>query len=212
MEYQIILGVVSAILALVGYVAYFREIFFGNTKPHGFSWLIWGILNTLVFFASTSQGGGAGAWVVGISAVLNFVIFGVALFRGEEEITRIDKMCLIAAFLGITFWALTSDPAWSIVIISIVDLVGFIPTFRKAYKRPWEESITIFALSDVSFAISLFALQAVNVTTFLYPATLVVANTVFVAMVLYRRNGKAKPRRQSHRNPSAQAPENSVGE
>jgi uncharacterized membrane protein len=56
--------------------------------------------------------------------------------------------------------------------------------------------VTEFALSAISFGISLFALQSVNMTTVLYPASLVVTNTVFVAMVMIRRGFRLKPYRR----------------
>jgi hypothetical protein len=188
LEYQIALGSIATVLVLVGYVTYLKGAVFGKTKSHAFSWLIWGVLNGLIFFASTSKGAGAGAWAVGASGALNFIIFGIALVKGEKEVTSIDKACLVAAFFGMAAWAITTNPLWSVIIITAVDVVGFVPTFRKAYKRPTEESVTIFILSSIAYFLSLFALQAVNLVTFIYPATLVMTDTLFVSMVLYRRS------------------------
>jgi hypothetical protein len=188
LQYQIILGTISTVLVLVGYLTYFKEAMFGGTKSHAFSWLIWGVMNVLIFFASTSKGGGAGAWALGASGALNFVIFGIALFKGEKEITRSDEVCLLAALLGTAFWAITANPLWSVIIITGVDGIGFIPTFRKAYKKPAEESVTIFVLSTISYFISLFALQTINLVTFLYPASLLITDSLFVLLVLYRRS------------------------
>ncbi|MGA2664051.1 MAG: hypothetical protein ABSF83_03820 [Nitrososphaerales archaeon] len=187
MEYQTILGTISAVLVLVGFLSYFKEALFGGAKAHAFSWLIWGVLNAIVFLASTSKGAGAGAWAVGASGGLNFIIFGIALFKGEKEITLSDKACLLAALLGIAVWVITTDPLWSVIVLTVVDMVGFIPTYRKAYKRPAEESVTMFILTCTSYFISLFALQTVNLVTFLYPASLVVTDAIFVLLVLYRR-------------------------
>jgi hypothetical protein len=93
-----------------------KETIFGKTKPHAFSWLVWGILQVAVFFASTSKGGGTGAWAIGATAVLDFVIFGISLFKGEKEITRLDKTSLIVALLGMGLWVVTTDPIWSVLI------------------------------------------------------------------------------------------------
>jgi len=187
LEYQVILGVIAAIVGLAGYVPYFKDIIKKRIKPHAFSWLIWGITQTAVFFAQTSKGGGAGAWAVGAPALLNLIIFVIAIFRGEKEITRLDKASLLFALSGIALWAITTDPLWSVIIATGVDVVGFVPTARKSYKKPNEEAVTIYMLNGMAFGISLFALQSVNLTTFLYPASLVVTNAVFVTMVMMRR-------------------------
>jgi hypothetical protein len=124
---------------------------------------------------------------VGASGGLNFAIFGIALFKGEKQITLPDKICLVAAFLGIAVWAITTDPLWSVVIVTVIDAVGFIPTFRKAYKKPAEESTPIFILAGISYFVSLFAISTISLTTVLYPASLFVMDVIFVLMVLHRR-------------------------
>lgn len=37
-----LLGLLSAFLAVVSYVPYLRSIFVANTRPHAFTWLVWG--------------------------------------------------------------------------------------------------------------------------------------------------------------------------
>ncbi len=201
LEYQIILGIIATTIGLIGYIPYFKDIIKKEIKPHAFSWLIWGILQSAVFFASTSRGGGAGAWAIGAPALLNMVIFVIALFKGEKEITNIDKASLVVALFGIALWVITTNPVWGVIILSGVDVVGYIPTIRKAYKRPHEEAISVYAFSAVAFGISLFALQAINVTTFLYPFSLAISNTVCVSIILIRREVlDKKPRKAKSKN------------
>ena len=50
LEYKTILGIIAVIIALAGYVPYFRDIFRGKTKPHAFSWLVWASLTGIAFF------------------------------------------------------------------------------------------------------------------------------------------------------------------
>ena len=165
--------------------------------------MIWGVIWLLVFFASSARGGGAGAWAIGVPALLCLATFVLSIFRGEKEITRLDTASLIVAFFSIALWAVTTNPLWSVIIVTGIDVVGFVPTFRKANKRPDEESITVFAFTGVSFFISLFALQSVNITTVLYPASVIASNTVFISMVMLRRRSisanstRGKPK--SHR-------------
>jgi hypothetical protein len=187
LEYQVVLGAMAAFIGLAGYAPYLINVVRRQTKPHAFSWLIWGLLQSIVFFASTSKGGGAGAWAIGAPAALNLLIFAIALFVGEKEITRMDKASLALAFLGMALWVATTDPVWSVIILTGVDVLGLVPTLRKAYARPGEESISVFAFSAVSFFISLFAVQSVSLTTVLYPSAVAIGATVLVVMVLARR-------------------------
>ena len=188
LEYRVILGGLAAIIGTIGFLPYFRNLFAGRTKPHTFSWLIWGILSVITFTAQVVSGAGPGAWIIGVAAALSLAVFVISIFKGEKAITRLDKISLISAVLGIALWIATTNPLWSVVIVSIVDAVGYVPTFRKTYRQPYEETLAMYFLSTVSFVISLFALKVVNLTTALYPTSLITTNVIFISMVLVRRS------------------------
>lgn len=73
------------------------------------------------------------------------------------------------------------------ILITVIDTLGFAPTFRKAYHKPQEETLITFALSAVKFVISIVALSNYSTVTVLYPASLVLMNGLFVAMLIIRR-------------------------
>lgn len=186
-DVRIVVSVVAIVIGFIGYYPYFRDIFQKKTKPHAFSWFIWTVLTGMAFFAQIAGGGGVGAWVTGVTALLCLVIAALALFVGEKRITRSDWVCLIGAILGIVAWIFTSDPMWAVVIITVVDFLGFIPTFRKAYARPYEETVTTYIASSIKFGLSMLALEMFSLTTLLYPASLVVTNLAFAFVVITRR-------------------------
>lgn len=187
-EYRILLSGVAVAIGLIGYYPYFRDVLRKQTKPHLFSWLIWGLLTGVAFSAQIAGGGGIGSWVTGVTALLCFAIAGLALFQGEKEITRTDWICLLGALMGLLVWALTDNPLGAVVVITIVDLIGFIPTFRKSFARPFEETFSTYIASGIKFALGIIALEHYSLTTWLYPASLVVTNIAFAVMILVRRS------------------------
>ena len=103
-----------------------------------------------------------------------------------------------ALLTGIAFFAqlhgkggagawVTDDPVGSVILITIIDALAFVPTFRKSYHKPNEETASTYSLSALKFAVAIAALSTVSVTTALYPLSLVVTNGVFVMMLLSRR-------------------------
>ena len=187
MDYKIALGIVASGVGLVGYVPYFRDIFRGTTKPHVFSWFVWGLLTGIAFFVQLAKGGGAGSWVTGITAVACFVIAGLALKYGEKGITTSDRLSFAGAILGIVLWQLTENPLTAVILVTLIDALGFLPTFRKAYHKPHEETASTFVFSSLKFAIGIIALQSLTLATWLYPASLVIMNGAFVVMLVVRR-------------------------
>ncbi|MCL5436088.1 MAG: hypothetical protein M1275_03330 [Patescibacteria group bacterium] len=186
-EYKIVFGALAVITGLIGYIPYFLDIFKGSTKPHIFSWLVWAILETIGFFAQVIKGAGPGSWMTGTTAILCLGVFFSALRHGEKNITRIDWVCLASALCGIGAWQITKDPFWAVIIVVITDLVGFIPTFRKAYNKPFEETLKLYLLSALKASLALFALDSVNPTTVMYLASLVASNASFSIMLAVRR-------------------------
>lgn len=187
MDYKFILGITATIIAFIGYIPYFRDIFTNKTKPHAFSWLIWGVLTAIGFAGQVAGGAGSGAWVTGFSAVVCFIIFVIGLIKGRTNVVLVDWLSLIGAVVSLYFWYLTENPLLSVVLITIIDALGFFPTFRKSYSKPYEETLSTFFLSGAKFFISLFALDNFSIITSLYPLSLVVMNWIFVVMLIFRR-------------------------
>ncbi len=187
MDFKVAVAAVSIIMTLVGYAYYFRDIFAGKTKPHAFSWLVWASLTAIAFAGQLSDNGGPGALVTGVTASISFIIFGLAIKKGEKDIATSDKLNLAGAAFALLLWFLTSDPLLAIILITIVDFLGFMPTIRKSYHKPREETLIHYVLAGLKFALAIVALNNYSLTTWLYPASLVAANLFFVFMLVVRR-------------------------
>ncbi|HHM05958.1 MAG TPA: hypothetical protein ENJ19_09500 [Gammaproteobacteria bacterium] len=175
-------------LTLVAFAPYVRSIWRGETKPHVFSWLIWGATTFVVFLAQLADRGGAGAWPIGVSGIITLYVAYLAYVRqADASITRADGCFFIAALAALPAWAVTADPLWAVVILTAVDLLGFAPTFRKAWHRPHDEHLPFFVLLALRNIVAITALEHYSLTTVLFPAALALACVLFVAMVAQRR-------------------------
>jgi hypothetical protein len=143
-----LIGLLATIIGLIGYIPYFRDIFRGQTKPHVFSWFIWGLLTTIAFIAQFIEDAGPGSWVTGSTAVICLVIAGIALSKGERGITKFDWFCFITALAGIVLWVITDNPLTAVIIVTLVDALAYVPTFRKTYHKPYEETLIEYALGS----------------------------------------------------------------
>lgn len=181
------LGIIATVMAFVSYIPYIRNMLTGKTKPHAFSWLVWGTLTAIAFVGQVSEGAGPGAWVTGFTACVSFFIFITALKTGEKDIAKSDWLSLAGAGIAMLLWWATSDPLIAVVLITLIDALGFYPTFRKSYHKPYQETAVTFAISGLKFVVAIIALENLTPTTWLYPASLVLMNGIFVIMLLIRR-------------------------
>lgn len=176
-------------LTLIAFFPYIRSILRGRTRPHVFSWIIWGTTTIVVFLAQLADGGGAGAWPIGVSGGITILVAFLAfLKRADISITKTDWLFLVSALSSLPLWYLTADPLWAVVILTIVDVLGFGPTVRKAYAFPHSESMLFFALFTVRNLLVVLALENYSVTTVLFPAVIAAACLMLIAMIAYRRH------------------------
>jgi len=190
--YKQFLGSAAVILTLIAFYPYIRSIIQGKTKPHVFSWIIWGSTTFIVFLAQLAEGGGYGAWVVGISGVITFFVAILAYFKdSDKDITKSDCLFFVIAMASLPAWHLTSDPKWAVIILTAVDVLGFGPTFRRGYYSPFGEQVIFFLIMALRNVLILFALENYSMTTVLFPMTLAIVCFLYSFMIFYRRRVKA---------------------
>lgn len=181
------LGFLAVALGVLGYVPYILGLYKKTVTPHAFSWFVWALLTAIAFIAQVKDGAGPGAWITGVTAAFSIVFSIYGWCYGKRNITRSDWAVFMACLLAIPLWVLTKSPLWSVILITVIDALAFAPTFRKSYNKPHEEPVSTFALSGLKFVVALFALENISVITALYPASLVIMNGAFVALLIVRR-------------------------
>ncbi|MCF6250177.1 MAG: hypothetical protein L3J75_02735 [Methylococcaceae bacterium] len=185
---KVLFSTAAIALTFIAFLPYIRSIHQGITKPHVFSWVIWGSTTFVVFLAQLTDRGGIGAWPIGISGIITlYVAFLAYIQKSDTLITSTDWLFLILSMSSLPLWYLTSDPFWAVLILTTVDVLGFGPTFRKAYSFPFEEQLRFFVIMAVRNLISILALEHYSQTTVLFPAVIASTSLLFIVMVMYRR-------------------------
>ena len=183
-----ILSAAAIALTLIAFFPYIRSILQGVTRPHVFSWIIWGSTTFVVFLAQLEDKGGVGAWPIGVSGTITLFIACLAyLKRSDITITVTDWLFFICAMSSLPLWYFTADPLWAVVILTTVDVLGFGPTVRKAYLQPHSESLLFFSLFTARNLLVILALEHYSVTTVLFPAVIAAACLALIALLVYRR-------------------------
>jgi len=183
-----VLSAIALVLTFAAFYPYIRAILREETKPHVFSWMIWAAGTVIVFFAQLADGAGIGAWPIGISGVITFLVAALALSRsGDTTIVPIDWVFLVLALSALPLWFASSNPFLAVLVLTIVDLLGFGPSVRKAYFAPHDENALFFSLGALRNGFVVAALEHYSWTTVLFPAAVGIACLIFVAVILARR-------------------------
>jgi hypothetical protein len=182
------LSFIAIVLTFAGYFPYVRAIVRGESKPHVFSWIVWGMTTFIVFFAQLEGGGGKGAWPIGVSGAIAITVAILAwMRRADSSITRSDWIFFSMALTSIPLWYFTATPLWSVVVLTSADVLGFGPTLRKAYDHPYEENLTFWWMFTVRNSVAIAALETFSLTTLMFPVVTGVTCLLLVLLVAYRR-------------------------
>lgn len=190
--YKELFSAIAIALTFAAFVPYIQSIRQDRTRPHVFSWILWGITTLVAFLAQLADNGGVGAWPTGVSgAVASYIALLAYQKKADISITRSDWFFFVTAMSSLPLWYITTDPLWAVVILTSVDILAFVPTFRKSWLQPYDEQLTLYVIVIIRNLFSLFALEHLSLTTILFPSAMTVACVLFIIMVLHRRTVSA---------------------
>ncbi len=180
-------GFIALSFSIIAFVPYIWSTVKGKTKPHLFTWIIWTIVAGVVASAQFIKGAGPGGWATILCTGIYFSIAILSIRMGERTITKSDWFAFMGALTAIPLWWVTDDPMWSVILVTIIDSLGFYPTFRKSYSKPHQELAFMYAADASQYALALLAMKNYSITTVLYPLSVFATNGSFIVMLLWRR-------------------------
>jgi hypothetical protein len=182
-----LIGGITVVLAFVGLIPYIIDIFKGKTQPHIFTWVVWAMVTLLAFFAQWMSGGGAGSWTTGVTGLLTIFIAIISIKKGSRDITTSDVAIFVVALIALVPWMMSKDPTISVIILTAVDALAFIPTIRKTIKAPGSETFSSYVIHFCRHSLSIFALSSYTIATCLYPGVVALCNLLIVVIILRSR-------------------------
>ena len=182
-----IIGAIAVILTFVGYIPYIRDTIKGKTTPHVYTWFIWGLVTAMIFALQMSDKAGPGAFATLAAAIVCFIVFGCGMRNGKKDITVSDTIFFILSLVALVLWLFVKQPVISVALVTIVDLFAFVPTIRKSWHKPHEETLISYIANTVRFCLATYALQRYTFVTAIYPALMILGNGLFSIFLIVRR-------------------------
>lgn len=199
MDLSALLGYASVLVALANTTYALRKIWLGEIKPHAFSVFIWGLLTSIAFINMLVQGIDETAYRTGLMAVLLFVNFAFCIRQGFGYIARSDWFFLVAALATIPLWIITDDHDLALFWLVTIELLGTVPTVRKAYALPYELSAIVYFFVCIAQTLQLLSLmtsgEPYSLAMFVYLLSFPMLWAMMVALLLIRRKFVLRPPR-----------------
>ncbi|MES2014798.1 MAG: hypothetical protein V4437_03235 [Patescibacteria group bacterium] len=190
---KIIFATLASIFAIAAYFPYLKEMLGGRTKPHMYTWLIWTITTGTAAAGLWYGGGGYGALGLTVSTFLTFLIFLLSFTYGTKNVTQGDVAILLLALSAIIIWWLLNSPLLAVLMVTAIDAIGYLPSFRKSFNEPWSEPILSWILFTLAPIFGLLALSGYTLLTTTYLLMCIVANILMITLCFLRRPLVQKP-------------------
>jgi len=173
-NHSLILGNAAVAITLVLSIYTLWCIWKGTVKPHIFSVLIWFLLTSIAFFNMLlEQNAGAAAYRTGFMALMLLLNVLISSYKnGFGYIRKSDWYFLIGSLAVIPIWLVSQSADLALFLLLVVEVVGTIPTFTKAYHHPYDLSPGIYGITALAQFLQLMSL-------------LVSGHTYGVVLVLY---------------------------
>jgi hypothetical protein len=191
------LGILSVVMAILAAVIYVFQTLRGEVRPHPLSWFLFGILSATGYWVQRDQGANQGSWTLLAMTIICFLFVAASVARGERSFSRQEWAFAVSGGAVFVVYLFTREANIAAALTTVVDALGYGPTFIRGWTHPRKDSVTSFALNGAKFVPSLMAMDPISFATSFYPATLLVLNAAVSIMLVMRRRAVA----QSVRSP-----------
>lgn len=183
--------IISSVLIVISIIPYLIDIAKKKTKPRVVSWLNWAFLGAIAGAAALNAGQLPAALLAfaSVTEVLLVVILG--LYYGDRSFEKIDVLCQLGAGMGLLLWLTLHNPLIAIIIITLVDLIAALPTYKHIWQKPEEETLASFVICGIASALTLAAITSLVLTGLIYPIYLLLANFGMAGLIIFKRKSNA---------------------
>ena len=182
-----VIGVIAVVLTFIAYIPYYRDILTGKTRPHVYSWSLWGLLTILLVALQIKGGAGPATWITAAAGLLCIGVVFLSLKNGKKDITTSDTIVAILSLVAIGSWLLADQPEISISLVILADMLAFIPTVRKSYRDPYSETLSLYVTNAIRFTLALLAVESYNYLSTSWIIAWVIGNALLSILLIVRR-------------------------
>ncbi len=182
-----IAGKLAGIITLSAYAPYILSILQKETKPNRASWIIWAIVSTIIAL-SYREAGASYAFLAPVGYVIgSTIVFILSIRHGVGGWTPFDRKCLIGAAISLVVWRIFNSPMSALLINLFINLLGTLPTARKAWYQPETESKVFWSLVSLGSIVNLFAIEEWIFSMAVYPVSMIFLIGIVTVPVLWTK-------------------------
>lgn len=182
-----LLGVLSALIFIVGDIPYLTDTIEGKTKPQRVTWGVVCLLNAIGFANQAASGASNSLWLFGAATLMVGTIFIASLFKGVGGHSKQDIFAIVASLTGVILWVIFDSPIFSIFANIFVATVALIPTYVKAKNDPSSETRIAWLFGAISALLAAISVGEINWQLLVLPSVSTFLQAYMVYLLYIRK-------------------------
>lgn len=177
---SIIVGFISPLIGI-------SSVIWGGFRPQRMTRLLIFLLSLLFVGTLLAQGDRNGIYIAVAQLFGSLVILLLSIRKGVGGWSPLDRIVLLLTLLSLVVWKTTDNPLLGLIMSTVTDFIGFVPTIVKIWHLPESEEWKFYMSDVVSSSLSLMSLTSYTLATTTFPSYILFINALGVALILGRR-------------------------
>ena len=154
-------GLLSGLIALLGYAFYFRQMAKGESTPNPASWGIFflaGVINTFTYLTVVKGNIWQTLFIIVITICL-FCVLVYSLFKGRFTKVKSLEVLIFLMAIGIgIFWQISDNARLANLLLQVIYVIAYIPTFVGLIRGTAKENYVAWLTCVVAYTFATLAL------------------------------------------------------
>jgi hypothetical protein len=176
----------TIVLSIISPIFYTKSMLNGKVKPHRVTRLIVWLASVAGLLGVLNSSNNAGKIFALIFLIRATYLLIMAVIYGVGGLQKLDLYCLFFGVLALVAYYTTRSGLLTISLGIAADLIGYLPTFVKTYKKPESEDPLFFSIEGLASLFAIFAIWEL-VPDILFPIYFLLSSMTVVALIYRKR-------------------------
>ena len=176
----------TIVLSIISPIFYTKSMLKGKVKPHRVTRLIVWLASLAGLLGVLNSSNSAGKIFALIFLIRATYLLIMAVIYGVGGLQKLDLYCLFFGVLALVAYYTTRSGLLTISLGIAADLIGYLPTFVKTYKKPESEDPLFFSIEGLASLFAIFAIWEL-VPDILFPIYFLLSSMTVVALIYRKR-------------------------
>jgi hypothetical protein len=179
-------GFTAGVVSFFAYLVYIKSIINKKTKPSRTTWWIFTFVGLITSLSYYFSGAIETMWVPIFDVIGVLIVAILSIKYGEGGSDKLDVYCFLGSIFSLILWFIFKNPLMALILNLFMDFIAIIPTIKKSYLRPQDESRMSWLITFIANLMNFGAITKISFGIIIYPLYMTLSNG-FITYLLFKK-------------------------